>query len=360
MTARPTTVMAAVAGAVVAVGTMAACAGEIPKPVRPDPSASGSATPAVSPSARPVPFPPAGKVFLGVQTNLGPYDFAAVDAFTAATRHQPSVLQFSQGWAEDQFDAARFTAIAARGMLPVVSWEPWDYRLRGRASSHGEQREYRLAAIADGSFDPYIRSWAAGIAALPFPVVIRFAHEMNGFWYPWCEQSNGNRPGDYVRAWRHVHRLFSEAGATNVTWLWSPNVTYAGATPLKRLYPGDAFVDWVGLSGYYGTAGRTSYLSFGEVFNATIKQLRTFTGKPVVVTETGATDATGQRARWIAEMFAQLPRHREIIGVIWFEATKEIDWRIAVAPAAAGAYARGAADSRYDTPWGPEAVPRRR
>ena len=102
----------------------------------------------------------------------------------------------------------------------------------GNDASSGDQPAYRLAAIIDGTYDAYIRSWATGMAALPYPVVIRFAHEMNGFWYPWCEQSNGNRPGDYVAAWRHVHDLFADAGAHNVTWLWSPNVTYPGAAPL--------------------------------------------------------------------------------------------------------------------------------
>jgi len=303
----------------------------------------------------PVPFPADGKVFLGVQTNLGPYDFTAVDAFAAATRHRPSVLQFTQGWATDDFDASRFDSIAQRGMLPVLAWEPWDYR---KANDNGYQPAYRLAAIAGGTYDDYIRRWAEGIAALSYPVVIRFAHEMNGFWYPWCEQSNGNRTGDYVKAWRHVHDLFEQAGADNVTWMWSPNVSWPGAPALSRFYPGDSYVDWIGLSGYYGTAGREKYASFDEIFAATLAELATFTHKPVVVSETGATDAAGARARWITELFAQLPHHPEVIGLIWFEARKEIDWRIAIAPKAAAAFAEGAADPRYDTPWSPAGVPR--
>jgi beta-mannanase len=240
-------------------------------------------------------------------------------------------------------------------MLPIVAWEPWDYRL---ATDDGYQPAYRLSAIAAGEYDDYIRSWATGIAALAYPVVIRFAHEMNGFWYPWCEQSNGNRPGDYVRAWRRVHDLFTEAGADNVTWMWSPNVTYPGAGPLARYYPGDSYVDWVGLSGYYGTAGRKQYISFDEIFTRSLAEVATLTGKPVVISETGATNATGQQARWIREMFAQLPRHPEVIGLIWFEATKEIDWRISSSAAAATAFGTGAADPRYHTPWTPAGTPR--
>lgn len=338
--------------ALVAGSLLTACGGpdDLPPGGLPPSPARSSAGPGAS---LPVPFPPPGKVFLGLQTNFGPFDLAPVDAFSSATHHQPSALQFSQGWATDQFNPTMFDRAVARGMLPILSWEPWDYRAR----SSGQQPNYRLSAITSGVYDTYIRSWAQGIAALPYPVVVRFGHEMNGFWYPWCEQSNSNHQGDYVKTWRHVHDIFTASGALNVTWLWSPNVTYAGSAPLRNLYPGDDFVDWIGLSGYYGTAGHEQYRSFDSIFNATLAELKTFTSRPIVVTETAATNSTGQQARWISEMFAQLPHHPEVIGVIWFETVKEIDWRIAPVPASAAAFATGAAAARYDTPWQPKDTP---
>jgi len=340
----------AAAGALATVFLAAACSVHSGPP----PAEERVAPPRPSPTAPPEPYPPDGKVFLGVQTNAGPADFSAVNAFATATGHAPTALQFSQGWADDQFDRTKFDAIAAKGMLPVLSWEPWDYKSRNGPN----QPAYRLAAIAGGTYDGYIQAWAKGIAALSYPVVVRFGHEMNGFWYPWCEQANGNHAGDYVRAWRHVHDLFVAAGARNVAWLWSPNVTYPGAAPLSDLYPGDSYVDWIGLSGYYGTAGRTSYISFDQIFTSTLSEVDALTHKPIVVTETGATNASGQQAHWITQMFAQLPAHPEVIGVIWFEAMKEIDWRIASAPAAAAAFAQGAADPRYQAPWAPNGIPR--
>jgi hypothetical protein len=115
-------------------------------------------------------------------------------------------------------------------------------------------------------------------------VGIRFAYEMNGFWYPWCESANGNHPGEDVKAFRHVRKIFTDAAARNVIWTWSPNVTYPGAKPLHRLYPGDKYVDWVGLSGYYGTGGRTGYQSFNTIFTDTLKQLHRFSKRPIVIT----------------------------------------------------------------------------
>ena len=325
----------------------------------PPPSTSAApGSPGPHRSGPPVPFPPSGDVFLGVNTSQGPYDFGDVDRFTAATGYRPSVLQFAVGWAAHGFDRAAFDRVAGRGMLPLMSWEPWNYQETGPGSSHGVQPDYRLSRIVSGAFDDYIRTVADGIRGLDYPVAIRFAHEMNGFWYPWCEQSNGNKPGDYVQAWRHVHDIFTRAGVHNVIWVWSPNVSYAGSTPLRGLYPGDAYVDWVGLSGYYGTAGATGYVSFDGIFDATLAELRQFTSRPVVVTETGATDAIGRKADWIRQAFQQLPGHPDIIGVIWFEAVKELDWRVSSSPAASAIFRQGAAAPRYHVAWSPNSVPR--
>jgi mannan endo-1,4-beta-mannosidase len=258
----------------------------------------------------------------------------------------------------NRFDRSAFDRIANRGMLPMLGWEPWDYR-REPVQQHlrGEQREYQLSHIITGHFDQYIRSWARGIKDLGYPVAIRFAHEMNGNWYPWCEQANGNAAGEYVRAWRHVHDLFTVEGASHVVWVWSPNISYENSTPLANLYPGDQFVDWVGLSGYYGTAGTQQYQTFDQIFNPTIAELRAFTQRPLVITEVAATDRAGRKAEWVRNFLAAVPRHSDIIGFIWYEAVKETDWRIA-GSAAGKAFAAGVSGPRYDIQWSPNSVAR--
>ncbi|RJL23281.1 glycoside hydrolase family 26 protein [Bailinhaonella thermotolerans] len=314
--------------------------------------------PAAAPAARPA-FPPYGTAFLGVMTKTGPYDLRPLRDFTRAVGRRPAALQFSQGWETQRFVRGAFDRIARRGMMPIVAWEPWDYAAESMIElEHGGQPKYALKRIIAGEFDDYVTAWARGIKRLRYPVAIRFAHEMNGFWYPWCEGVNGNAPGSYVAAWRHVHDIFTRLGVDNVTWIWSPNVHYQGSTPLKGLYPGDDYVDWVGLSGYYGTEGMEGYRSFSEVFSPTLKTIRQLTRKPVVITEVAATDVSGLKARWVEQMFRQLPKHPDIIGVIWYEAVKETDWRIAASPRAAQAYAEGAAGTGVTTTWSPDMVPR--
>ena len=330
-----------------------------------------NAQPKASPSA-PELFPPDGKMFIGVTTNEGAYDFTAVDEFAKAAKKQPQVMLFNAGWASATFDRTLFDRIADRGMLPMLAWEPWDYRLDETARKQGldqtqidkirsNQPDYRLSRIAQGDFDSYLLSWAAGIKSLGYPVAIRFAHEMNGDWYPWCEGVNGNQPGDYVAAWRHLHDVFRTAGATNVTWVWSPNVLWNdSSSKLSSLYPGDDYVDWLGLSGYYGTGYFSGYKSFDEIFNSTIEKLRTFSKRPLVITETGASDAKGRKAEWIKETFKLLPSHKDIIGLIWFEVDKEMDWRVVSSTAVAAAFAEAVAADRYDLSWSPRMVPRTR
>ena len=158
-------------------------------------------------------------------------------------------------------------------MLPLISWEPWDYRKESPiVSLRGDQPAYSLANIVNGDYDRYIRSWAKGVKGLGYTIALRFAHEMNGNWYPWGVFTNGNDSREYVRAWRHVHGIFTSVGATNVIWVWSPNIIWNTFTHLSSLYPGNNYVDWIGLSGYYGTPGMLSYQSFNQVFDRTISR----------------------------------------------------------------------------------------
>ncbi|HEY7173826.1 MAG TPA: hypothetical protein VH442_02825 [Micromonosporaceae bacterium] len=106
----------------------------------------------------------------------------------------------------------------------------------------------------------------------------------------------------------------------------------------------------IGLSGYYGTGGLENCRTFNSIFSKTLDQITAITSKPIVVTETGGTDSAGRKAEWIRQMFQELPAHPNIIGVIWFEAVKELDWRVAASPAAA-AYRQGAEDARYQVTW---------
>jgi beta-mannanase len=236
-------------------------------------------------------------------------------------------------------------------MLPVITWEPRSTVQTNPDADVSEAEDgYTLASIIDGEHDEYITRYAQQIATLGLPVGIRFAHEMNGPWYPWSEQANGNHRGEYVQAWRHVHDLFTAAGATNAIWIWSPSrINPYPDIDLAPLYPGDAYVDWLGMTGYFRLTDQTP--SFARTFDATLAALSDVADKPVLLSEVGATEAGGNKAKkvaWIKDLFAGMAANPQIIGFSWFDqSVGGNDWRIESSSAATAAFAEGVADPRY-------------
>ena len=158
-------------------------------------------------------------------------------------------------------------------------------------------------------------------------------HEMNGDWYPWGV--NNNTAADFVAAWRHLHKVFEEEGATKVKWVWSPNVRYGHEYPFADLYPGSSYVDWVALDGYnWGTdphLGQPEWQSFGDIFGATYNQLTNLApGKPMMIAETASTEHGGNKANWIRKTFLEdIPDYAAIKSVIWFnQSDGPFDFRI--------------------------------
>lgn len=302
--------------------------------------------------ALPVRLSPDAQVMLGATTAVLARDsyqrwtadaLSSIDDLERVTRKHLSVVMWFADWAHvAQPDLRQLQQVAARGSLPEITWEPWD-------SSKGlnvSQPAYRLKAIYNGRYDAYIHRWARALAAYAGPVRLRLAHEMNGNWYPWAEASNGNHPGDFVKMWRHVHDIFAAEGVTNVQWVWSPVALHIKPSE----YPGDAFVDRLGLSGFVGGVQLrfAPFRGFSALFGPSLDILAAIApAKPEEISELGVSGTGGDKPSWIQGMFRALPRWPRVHSVIWFNLRKQSDWRIQSSPAAAEAYARGAAAPRY-------------
>jgi beta-mannanase len=272
----------------------------------------------------------------GLSTPQSPWSSEEIDKISGAAGAHPTLVQFFVKWNED-FRPESVPQTYKQGALPVVSWEPW-----AGVKSGPNQPAYALAKIISGQFDPYITKFATAVRDQKWPIAIRFAHEMNGNWYPWSEQTSGNHSGEYVKAWRHVHDLFQQAGANNVIWIWSPNIVRpVPSIALDKLYPGDEYVDWVGMVGYAVEESTAS-----AVYQPTMTLVRKFTQKPFLLTETGV-QAGPHRLAWIADFFRWLSQHPDVVGFIWFEFSKEqggtADWRFSANPSVAKAFHDGMA-----------------
>lgn len=287
-------------------------------------------------------------VYLGVWQPGAPWNMTALDQFERETGKHVAIVHWYQGWgaANSALNISLLSSVSARGSVPMITWEPWDY------TKGADQPEYNLANIANGNFDSYIRSWANGLSAYQKPVLLRFAHEMNNPVYPWSIGVNGNTPDQYVAAWRHVHDIFAAAGATNVQWIWSPNVWWEGQPDIEPMYPGDGYVDWVAMDGYNYVAWG-GWKSFSQIFGPTYQKLTALTSKPVMVAEVASDETGGSKADWITSMYtneipAQFPR---IKAVVWFNEKRDANWPVGSSSQALKAYSRAVSSSKYVSAW---------
>jgi len=262
----------------------------------------------------------AGMSELGIFEPGVPQSYSPVADFTAASGLRPNLDVYYSGWYQP-FQVAFATAAAQHGAVALVQIDP---------------DGIDLAAIAAGAHDGYLRTYASAVRSYGRQVILSFGHEMNASWYSWGFAQTS--PATFVAAWRHIVTLFGAAGARNVTWLWTVNVTGSSlAAPIAPWWPGGSYVTWIGLDGYFFRSSQT----FRTLFGPTIAAVRALTSDPVLIAETGATPAAGKPAK-IASLFAGVHSYG-LLGFVWFDADTQQDWRVSHDPAAIAALRTGAA-----------------
>jgi mannan endo-1,4-beta-mannosidase len=257
------------------------------------------------------------------ETNPGltdaPWDQTTWNLFEAHAEKPVSVVHFGQPapWIQ-KFSSEPFEKARNRGALPLM-----DMGTGGIS----------LQEINEGAVDSSLEEWAEAVAAYEYPFFFRWAWEMNGTWFKWGEDAAAS-PEEFVKAWQRIHNIAAEKGATNVTWVWCPNVEFLGSTPYGQLYPGDEFVDWTCLDGY--NRGGNTFLA---VFQNSYKSLAESVApsKPIMIGETATEDGGGghlSKDTWIQEAIRNLPTaFPKIKAFLWFnwnivQEGKEWEWPI--------------------------------
>ena len=281
----------------------------------------------------------------GVSTPGGPAAPGEYRAVADAVGVQPSVVLWFVDFSSPP-PIAQLDAVRGWGADPVITWEPW----RWVADGEYDRSAFPMEQIAAGVHDDYLYRWADELAAWGDTVYLRFAHEANGDWYPWSP-AGGTPPQTYVDAWRHVHDLFAVKGVHNVRWVWTVNVPHPGSSPVAPLYPGDDYVDVVGVDGYnWGTTQPwSSWQEPEEIFGPTLDEVAALApDRPVMVTEVASAEAGGSKPEWIRDLVAYLESRDELTAFVWFDHHKETDWRLASSPESAEAMA-GALNREHRT-----------
>jgi len=259
--------------------------------------------------------------YLGVYEPGTEKSYAPIDTYAMAIGRQPNLVLYYNGWGGG-FPLSLATMAREHGATLVIDLDPY------RAS---------LGSIAHGKQDGYLRSFAEAVLDFGHPVVISFGHEMNGDWYPWGWTHAS--PKVFVQAWQHVVTVFRDAGADNVTWLWTVNNIAADEPSIRDWWPGSSYVTWVGIDGYFYEPADT----FRSMYAPTIAVIRGLTAKPILISETAVGQVAGQAAK-IPLLFAGT-FHYHLLGLLWFDVAQDgnllqQNWRLEGHPAAIAAFRR--------------------
>lgn len=219
------------------------------------------------------------------------------------------------------------------GRVPIVTWQPFP--------RSDDENENVTREIAAGAYDDILSAWARDLGEWlsgenerrsvyfrPFP-------EMNGDWVPWGADST--TIDDFVTAWRRVYETMGDAGLADerVQWMWNPNATEHGDHETESYYPGDEYVDWIGLDGYnFGDSQQhSSWQSPNEVFEPMLERLTALADKPLSLPEFGSSSyrdgeyRPAEKARWIDDAFDLIEQY-DVRMVCWFNIDKETDWAV--------------------------------
>ncbi len=193
-----------------------------------------------------------------------------------------------------------------RGSTPMVSWNGTD-----------------TGVINSGQQDGLIRQRADALRDLHVPVFLRFFWEMDGHK---GDQLAGGNPANFIAAWRRVHAIFEQEGATNISWVWAPTNLRFGPSndTAPNWYPGDDVVDWIGCDGYNWAPVYNGYPY--DQFDSIFANFYAWAGshnKPIMIAETGAMERNpGEKSAWMRNMATTLKtRYTNIRAVVYWDQT---------------------------------------
>lgn len=233
---------------------------------------------------------------------------------------KPDYISTFLFWSDgNYFPIELATNVKNNGQTLVIYWESRDAKERNL-----NDKKYSYDAILNGEWDDYINGIGRTIADTGTQVILIPFVEMNGNWYPWSITKNNNSAEKHKLSYLRIYELTRDI--PNLKLGWTVN---NGSTPdtiensIASLYPGDDYVDYVGVDGFnFGTP----WQNFDEIFEDSLAELKKL-NKPIVIFSTASSDGE-KKAQWIEDFGKQITNHPEVTGFIWFNVDKERDWRI--------------------------------
>lgn len=302
---------------------------------------------------RPVTVPPASRlplpplyhgVYPGGQSGAED-DLTLLDlqSYEQAAGKTAAWVYFSHNWYHGRaFPVATAAWIREAGSVPYL-------RLMLRSDPELARAEpvFTLDRILGGDFDPDLRAWCQAAREFGSPLIVEYGTEMNGEWFSWNGHWNGagasagygdpaepDGPERFRDAYRHIIQVCRDEQATNLTWVFHVNHADYPEEDWNRLeayYPGDDWVDWIGVSVYGAqTPQEEEWFEFRPLLDAVYPRLEALAAhKPIVLLEFGvaAGNPLGDQAAWAEAALADLTDRRwpRLVGFSWWNETWQND-----------------------------------
>lgn len=182
--------------------------------------------------------------------------------------------------------------------------------------------------VLDGKYDTYLRNYANEVVNSGDPILFRLGNEMNGDWCVYSSHHTSKDTDIFKEFYRYIYQIFHEAGADNVIWVWNPNgKSFPDFKWNDELcyYPGDEFVDVVGMTSYNtGTYYESeTWMEFDAMYDSLYKKYTAIYEKPLMITEFSSSSVGGSKEAWVADMFRNIYKYDRIKVAIWWDGC---DW----------------------------------
>ena len=223
-----------------------------------------------------------------------------IDNFELSYGKKPFLIMVFVDW-ENFVEEDVIKDVYNSGSVLFVTWEPW-YALDKKAIDYD--------GLLSGIYDGYIESFASRLKSIDEVVFLRFAHEMNGDWYPWSGSKLGK--DKYIAMVKHIREIFNRLDADNVKWVFSINWENIPKDNRYHLYyPGDNNVDYIGIDGYnWGdTQSWSKWISFKDIFLEVYEDITERYEKPILISEFSSSSQGGDKAKWIKEAFGKYKKY---------------------------------------------------
>lgn len=216
--------------------------------------------------------------------------------------------------------------------IPILTWEPI-------IANNSDRKTIEYIEILEGKYDFYIDQIATEIKRFDQKIIVRLMHEMNLPQYHWgynSEVDKDNYSKIYIKLYRYIVDRFKSQNVSNVAWAFCPNnesVPNEEWNNLENFYPGDNYVDIIGLDAYnWGDFTRddwhSTWKSLDQLTSDSLRKLKSLaSNKDIMIFETATVGNESEKIKWINEalLFAS---ENNLRSIIFFDINKEMNWEI--------------------------------